>query len=83
MLYKKLKYQNIPEHAIGSSACFENPSVHSQEDMVIQFYGISFMLPYNQSGRWQDVLIWMYKRYAIKLHVRVSLRMNTWMFETY
>jgi len=35
-----------------SSKCFEYP----QEDSHIQFYGISFMLPYKQSGRWQDVI---------------------------
>jgi len=26
-----------------SSTCFENPSVHPQEDLYMQFYGISFM----------------------------------------
>jgi hypothetical protein len=41
---------------IVSSACFEHPSVHPQEDLYMQFYGISFMHPYKQSGRWQDVL---------------------------
>jgi len=39
-----------------SSTCFEHPNVHPQEDVYIQFYGISFMRPYKQSGRWQDVL---------------------------
>jgi len=39
-----------------SSTCFEHPSVHPQEDLYMQFYGISFMHPYQQSGRWQDVL---------------------------
>jgi len=39
-----------------SSICFEHPSVHLQEDLYVQFYGISFMHPYKQSGRWQDVL---------------------------
>jgi len=34
----------------------EHPSVHLQEDLYMQFYGISFMHPYKQSGRWQDVL---------------------------
>jgi len=29
-----------------SSTCFEHPSVHPQEDLYIQFYGISFMHPY-------------------------------------
>ena len=39
-----------------SSTCFEHPSVHPQEDLYMQFYGISFVRPYKQSGRWQDVL---------------------------
>jgi len=39
-----------------SSTCFEHPSVRPQEDLYMQFYCISFMHPYNQSGRWQDVL---------------------------
>jgi hypothetical protein len=39
-----------------SSTCFEHPSVHPQEDFYMQFYGISFMYPFKQSGRWQDVL---------------------------
>jgi len=41
---------------IVSSACFEHPSVHPQEEFYIHFYGISFMHPYKQSGRWQGVL---------------------------
>jgi len=76
-----------------SSTCFEHPSVHPQEDLYMQFYAISFIHPYKQSGRWQDVfdikhillstrlLIWIHERYTIKLHVQVFLRMNTWMFE--
>jgi len=78
---------------IVSLTCFEHPSVHPQEDLYIQFYGISVMHPYKQqSGQWQDVLqhilpstrllIWMHDRNTIKLHVQVFLRMNTWMFET-
>jgi len=39
-----------------SSTCFEHPSVHPQEDLYMQFYGISFMHPYKESGWWQDVL---------------------------
>jgi hypothetical protein len=39
-----------------SSTCFEHPSVHPQEDLYVQFYGISFIHPYKQSGEWQDVL---------------------------
>ena len=40
---------------IVSSICFEHPSVHHLEDFYMQFYGISFLHPYKQSGRWQDV----------------------------
>jgi len=36
--------------------CFEHPRVHHQEDLYMQFYIISFMHPYRQPGRWQDVL---------------------------
>jgi len=39
------------------STCFEHQSVHPQEDLYMQFYGISLMLPYRQSGGWQDVLM--------------------------
>jgi len=38
-----------------SSTCFEQPRIHPQEDLYVQFYDISFMQPYKQSGRWQDV----------------------------
>ena len=34
---------------------FEHSSVHPEEDLYMQFYGISVMRPYQQSGRWQDV----------------------------
>jgi hypothetical protein len=34
---------------------FEHPSVHHQEDLYMQFCGISFMHPYKRSGGWQDV----------------------------
>jgi hypothetical protein len=54
---------------IVSSTCFEHPSVHPQEDLYMQFYGISFMHC-------------IYGGNIIKLHVQVFLRMNTWMFET-
>jgi len=33
-----------------SSTCFEHPSVHPQEDLYMQFYGISVMHPHKQSG---------------------------------
>ena len=38
---------------IVPSTCFEHSSVHPQEEM--QFYCISFVYPYKQSGRCQDV----------------------------
>jgi hypothetical protein len=41
---------------IVSWTCFEHPSVHPQEELDMQFYGISFVRLYRQSGRWQDVL---------------------------
>jgi hypothetical protein len=34
---------------------FQTSSVHTQEDLYMQFYGISFMHPYKQSGRYQNV----------------------------
>jgi len=40
-----------------SATCFEHPSVHPQEDLYMQFNGISFMHP------------WMPERNAIKLFV--------------
>ena len=49
-------YIKVFNSIIVSSKCFEHPSVHPQEDFYVQFYGISFMHPYKQSGRWQDVL---------------------------
>jgi len=77
-----------------SSTYFEHPSYHAHEDLYMQFCVISFMHPYKQSGRWQDVLdikhilpstrllIWMHERNIIKLHVQVFLRLNTSIFET-
>ena len=41
---------------IVSSTYFEHPSVDPQEDLHMQFYGISFMHLYKQSDRCQDVL---------------------------
>jgi hypothetical protein len=41
---------------IVSSACFDHPIVYLQEDLYMQFFYISLMLPYKQSGRWQDVI---------------------------
>ena len=40
-----------------SSTGFEHPSVHPQEHLYVQFYGVSFMHPYKQSGRLKDVLV--------------------------
>ena len=40
---------------ILSSLCFEHRSVNPQEDLYMQFYGISFMHPYRQSRLWQNV----------------------------
>jgi hypothetical protein len=78
-----------------SSTCFEHPSVHPQEDLYVQFYGISFMHPLSNlvDGRMclmsikhilpsTRLLIWMHERNTIKLHVQFFLRMNTWVFET-
>jgi len=51
-----------------SSTCFEHPRVHPQEDM--QFYGISFIYPYKQSGQWQILnsclLTWWQVEFNIK-----------------
>ena len=38
-----------------SSTCFEHPTVHPQEDLYMQFYGISIVHPYKHSGRRQGV----------------------------
>jgi len=41
---------------LGGGVVFgEHPSVHHQEDLYMQFYCVSFMHPYKESGRWQDV----------------------------
>ena len=42
---------------IVSSKCFQHPIFHPQEDLYMQFYGISIRLPYQESGRLQDVHI--------------------------
>jgi len=44
-------------HGQQNTTNIKNPSVYFQEDLHMQFYGISFMHPYKQSGRWQDVHI--------------------------
>ena len=59
-----------------SSTCFEHPSVHPQEDLYMQFYGISFIHPYKQSGGCQDV-------FDTETRPDIDiLRTNTRMFET-
>jgi len=45
-----------------SAICFELSSVNPQEDLYMHFYGISFMRPYKQSGRWQGVLFAICRR---------------------
>jgi len=49
-----------------SSTCFEQPTVHPQEDLYMQFYDIFFMHPYKQSGRWQNVLDTQYTIIKLK-----------------
>ena len=76
------------------STCSEHPNIHLHEELYMPLYDISFMHPYKQFGRWQDVCIkhilpstrlleWLHERNTIKLHVHVFLRMNTWMVETF
>jgi hypothetical protein len=43
---------------------FRTSKCHPQKDLYVQFYGISVMHPYNQSGRWQDVLHQTYSAIA-------------------
>jgi len=49
-------YTNVLILIIVSSTCFDHPSVHPQEDLYMQFYGIAFTHLYKQSGRWQGVV---------------------------
>ena len=79
-----LKFQPSYFHLIVvSSTCFEHPSVHHREELYMQFYGISFMLPYKQSGRWQDMLdstkhiLWKFK------HPCLSHETSTIIFKSY
>jgi hypothetical protein len=39
-----------------SLTLFEHLRVHLQEDLYIQFYGITYIHPYKQTGRFEDVL---------------------------
>jgi hypothetical protein len=43
---KKKRTFSIDVLILVSSACFEHPSFQIQEDLCMQFYGISFMHPY-------------------------------------
>jgi hypothetical protein len=54
------------------STCFELPSVHPQEDLYMQLYGISFMHLYKQSGRCQNVLN------QIHPAIRLTAYMDAW-----
>ena len=45
----------VNDLTVLSSTCFEHPSVHPQEDVYMQFYAISFMHSYKQSGRRQNL----------------------------
>jgi len=51
----------------------------------MQFYVISFMLPYKSTKHILPstrLLIWMHERNTNKMHVQFFLGMNNWMFET-
>ena len=53
-----------------SSTCFEHPRLHPHEVWNTQFYGISFIHPYKQSGQWQDVLDTGYLAFTHEARVR-------------
>jgi len=59
---------------ILSSTCFEQPSVHPQEDFYMQVYQT-----YPDIGQTAYTNAW---KNSVKQHVQVFLRMNTWYFET-
>jgi hypothetical protein len=67
---------------ILSSTCFEHPSVHHQEDLYMQFYGISVMHLNKHILPSTELLIRIHARNTIRLLVQVFLRTKTWMFET-
>ena len=57
------------------STCFEQPSVHPQEELYMQVYGISFVLPCKQSGRWSSTrLLTVYgsAHFVGSYYVRIS-----------
>ena len=62
---------------IVSSTCFEHPSVHPQEDLYMQFCGISFMHPYKQSGRWEIVLN-LWDKYQAHPAIDQTAYMDEW-----
>jgi hypothetical protein len=70
---------------------FRTPKFHPQEDLYWQFYGISSVHLYKQSGRWEGLprsvgrlqilpptrlLVEMHGRNTIELPVKVFLRME-------
>ena len=66
--YLTFSYKCYEISYITCNLCNKNhqnahPSVHLQGDLYMQFYGISFMLLYRQSGRWQDMLDTQYQAY--------------------
>jgi hypothetical protein len=44
---------------MASSLCFKHPSVHPQEGLYMQFYGILSLRPYKQFGRVIDQTAYM------------------------
>jgi len=72
---------------ILSSTCFEQPSVHLQEDLYMQFYGIDSCVRIRSRVDVRMCLIepdclYGCMKSTVKLHVQVFLKMNTWLFET-
>jgi len=59
-----------------SSTHFEQSSVHPQEDVYMQFYGISFMHQYKQSGRWKAVLDTISSSASTDTHSPHSIRLK-------
>jgi hypothetical protein len=53
--------------------CFEQPSVHPQEDLYLQFYGIFYMHSSKQSDRCRDVFDAVSN---IPTSARLLIRMN-------
>jgi hypothetical protein len=55
-----------------SSACYEFPSVHPQEDLYMQFYGISIMQPYKQAGQAHPATVQSAYPFNAEWHIKVS-----------